>query len=162
MNDINFGSLVTSSVGRRKRGEKWKDYFNRAKASNINSSSALGDELVTLANEDVTKITKLYNKSFRSGNHGDVYTKFNKVYTSSLKYPEFDDFRKNNFGDGTITPAFHGTGGIAASMILRYGFKVIKSSDSSVVGRMLGSGIYFQINLIRQCNMSVTGDTLNQ
>jgi len=147
MNDINFGSLVTSSVGRRKRGEKWKDYFNRAKASNINSSSALGDELVTLANEDVTKITKLYNKSFRSGNHGDVYTKFNKVYTSSLKYPEFDDFRKNNFGDGTITPAFHGTGGIAASMILRYGFKVIKSSDSSVVGRMLGSGIYFSNKL---------------
>lgn len=28
-------------------------------------------------------------------------------------------------------------------MILRYGFKVIKTSDPSVVGRMLGDGIYF-------------------
>ncbi|MND88135.1 Poly(ADP-ribose) polymerase catalytic domain protein [compost metagenome] len=42
-----------------------------------------------------------------------------------------------------MRPVFHGTGSVAASMILRYGFKVIKSSDSSVVGRMLGDGIYF-------------------
>ena len=42
----------------------------------------------------------------------------------------------------TVIPAFHGTGSIGASMILRYGFKVISRADKSVVGRMLGDGIY--------------------
>lgn len=42
-----------------------------------------------------------------------------------------------------MTGVFHGTGSIGASMILRYGFKVIKANDPSVVGRMLGDGIYF-------------------
>lgn len=42
-----------------------------------------------------------------------------------------------------MTGVFHGTGSIGASMILRYGFKVIKANDASVVGRMLGDGIYF-------------------
>jgi hypothetical protein len=149
MNDINFSALVTADVGRKKKAERWSDYFKRARdAAGLSSGkSILGNEKVQLIKADEKEITKTYNKSFRSGNHGDVYTKFNKVYSASLKYPEFDEFRKNNFGDGTITPAFHGTGGIAATMILRYGFKVIKSSDSSVVGRMLGDGIYFSNKL---------------
>lgn len=39
--------------------------------------------------------------------------------------------------------AFHGTGSAVAPMILRYGFKVIKSKDGIKAGRMLGDGIYF-------------------
>jgi hypothetical protein len=46
-----------------------------------------------------------------------------------------------------IYPAFHGTGGVAASCILRYGFKVLSAKDTSVTGRMLGDGIYFAINI---------------
>jgi len=78
-----------------------------------------------------------------AGKHGDTYPMIDKVYDANLEYPEFEEFRKTKYGDGSVVPAYHGTGGIAAGMILRYGFKVIKSSDPSVVGRMLGDGIYF-------------------
>lgn len=148
MNDINFASIVTADIGRKKKGEKWVDYFKRAKdAVGKSGSKALGDEKVELTNENTKTLTKIYNESFRSGRHGDTYAKINKIFTSDLEYPEFKEFRKTNFGDGTITPAFHGTGGIAATMILRYGFKVIKATDPSVVGRMLGNGIYFSNKL---------------
>lgn len=146
MNDINPSALVAGETPRRKRNEKWTDYFKRAKAELEKSTggSILGQEKVKLdPNADVKATTKTYNSSFRAGKHGDTYVKILKTFDSNFKFPEFDDFRKNNFGDGTITPAFHGTGGIAASMILRYGFKVIKTSDPSVAGRMLGDGIYF-------------------
>lgn len=149
MNDINLGAIVTAEMGRKKKGEKWADYFKRVKAdSGKSNKKILGLEKVDLDPvADVKALTKTYNSAFRSGKHGDVYTKITKVYNSNLEFPEFKEFRKNNFGDGTITPAFHGTGGIAATMILRYGFKVIKSTDSSVVGRMLGDGIYFSNKL---------------
>jgi hypothetical protein len=147
MNDINFASIVTADIGRKKKGERWADYFKRAKEDQGKSGKSLGDEKVTEYQTDLKQLTKTYNQSFRSGRHGDVFTKINKTYNSSIEFPEFAEFRKNNFGDGTITPAFHGTGGIAATMILRYGFKVIKSTDASVVGRMLGDGIYFSNKL---------------
>jgi hypothetical protein len=147
MNDINFAALVRADVGRKKKNEKWLDYFKRASdASKISNKKVLGDEKVSLPVVDkkiLKKTTDTINKTTRSGKHGDNYAKINKTYSSNLKFPEFDNFRKTNPGDGTIEPAFHGTGGIAATMILRYGFKIIKSSDSSVVGRMLGDGIYF-------------------
>jgi hypothetical protein len=146
MNDINASALVAGETPRRKKNEKWTDYFKRAKTELEKSTGGkvLGAEKVTLVpNADVKATTKTYNSSFRAGKHGDTYVKILKTFNSNFKFPEFDEFRKTNFGDGTITPAFHGTGGIAASMILRYGFKVIKSSDPSVAGRMLGDGIYF-------------------
>jgi hypothetical protein len=46
-----------------------------------------------------------------------------------------------------ILTLFHGTGTINAAFILRFGFKIIKSSDPSVTGRMLGDGIYFADNI---------------
>lgn len=144
MNDINFAAILTADIGRKKKNEKWSEYFKRAKSdAGKSGKTALGREKVAEYSTDYRQLTKTYNSSFRSGRHGDTYAKINKTYTSDLEYPEFKDFRANNFGDGTITPAFHGTGGIAATMILRYGFKVIKSTDPSVVGRMLGDGIYF-------------------
>ena len=148
MNDIDFASIVTADVGRKKKGETWVEYFKRAKDTvGKTGTNALGKERVELTSENPRSLTKIYNEFYRSGKHGDTYARIDKIYSSDLEYPEFKEFRKTNFGDGTITPAFHGTGGIAATMILRYGFKVIKSTDSSVVGRMLGDGIYFSNKL---------------
>lgn len=64
----------------------------------------------------------------------------------SKKKGSLDGFKKmkdEGIDPGIMKPVFHGTGSIGASMILRYGFKVISSSDPSVVDRMLGDGIYF-------------------
>jgi hypothetical protein len=46
-----------------------------------------------------------------------------------------------------ILTLYHGTGTINAAFILRFGFKIIKSTDASVTGRMLGDGIYFADNI---------------
>jgi hypothetical protein len=142
MNDIDFTSIVKDNISRKKKSEKWIEYFRRIKETN-KQNNILGNEKVYPSDEDTNTITKIYNTSFRSNKHGNIYAKINKIFTSDLEFPEFKKFRETNFGDGIVIPAFHGTGGIAATMILRYGFKVIKASDPSVVGRMLGNGIYF-------------------
>jgi hypothetical protein len=49
-----------------------------------------------------------------------------------------------------IIPAFHGTGGIGASFILRFGFRVI-SDTKLIVGRMLGDGVYFSNKIDKAC-----------
>ena len=46
-----------------------------------------------------------------------------------------------------IMTLFHGTGTWAAQFLLRYGFRIIKPTDGSVTGRMLGDGIYFADNI---------------
>lgn len=46
-----------------------------------------------------------------------------------------------------IVTLYHGTGTYAAQFLLRYGFRIIKSTDGSVTGRMLGDGIYFADNI---------------
>lgn len=59
-----------------------------------------------------------------------------------------------------VDPAFHGTGSVAASMILRYGFKILefKRGDDedeeavSMAGRNLGDGIYFSDVLDKAIN----------
>ena len=150
MNDIDLASLVSDAASRRKRNEKWGDYFKRVKdeLKSKGSKSFLGKEKVDLdTSANVKKISKTYNQNFHAGRHGNIYAKVLKAFNASVRFPEFAEFRKNKFGDGEVVPAFHGTGGIAATMILRYGFKVIKSTDPSVVGRMLGDGIYFSNKL---------------
>lgn len=87
--------------------------------------------------------------AFNRYRHGNIAVKIIKSFTVSIPVQEtgFEAWQAKMAAEGTdskvLRPVFHGTGSVAASMILRYGFKVIKSSDASVVGRMLGDGIYF-------------------
>ena len=142
-NDLNMGSIVSGQVEKKKKTESYAQYFARASKA-IQSTSLLGEAKVKPdAKADAKAINKIMIQRDHAGKHGDTYPKIDKVYDANLEYPEFWEFRKRKPQDGSIVPAYHGTGGIAASMILRYGFKVIKSSDPSVVGRMLGDGIYF-------------------
>ena len=82
---------------------------------------------------------------FNRYRHGQIAVKFLDEFDVNIaqQVKGFEEFRKSKPGTEVIRPAFHGTGSVAASMILRFGFAVIKSNDSSVVGRMLGDGIYF-------------------
>jgi flagellar motor protein MotB len=142
-NDLNMSAIVSGQVEKKKKTESYAQYFARASKA-IQSSSLLGAAKVKPdPKADAKAINKIMIQRDHAGKHGDTYPKIDKVYDASLEFPEFWEFRKKKPKDGSITPAYHGTGGIAASMILRYGFKVIKSSDPSVVGRMLGDGIYF-------------------
>lgn len=88
--------------------------------------------------------------AFNKYRHGSIGVGFIRSFTVSLPIQEegFEEFLKtyretHNEETKIMRPVFHGTGSVAASMILRFGFRVIKAGDSSVVGRMLGDGIYF-------------------
>jgi len=143
-NDIDLSAIVSGTVSKKKKGETYTQFFARAKATIAQKGTILPEPDV--AKNDTINVNAL-NKTIiqrdHAGKHGDVFPKILNVYDGTTDNPLFDDFRNNKFGDGTVEPAYHGTGGIAASMILRYGFRVIKPSDSGVVGRMLGDGIYF-------------------
>ena len=76
-----------------------------------------------------------------------ILTSF-KVNWKTDEYNKFLEL----YPDTVIKPCFHGTGSIAASMILRFGFIVkseskTNSSGVSTAGRMLGDGIYFATNI---------------
>jgi hypothetical protein len=50
--------------------------------------------------------------------------------------------------DTKVMTLFHGTGTMAAQFLLRYGFRIIKTTgDPLVTARMLGDGIYFADNV---------------
>lgn len=148
-NDIKLENLTQGRTPRKKKGEGMLDYIKRAKAtvdSQVgNNGGILG--AVKVSPDDKTN-KKAFNKQLiennHAGKHGDIYPKITKMFNVHMESPEFLEFRNNApGGKDTVTPAFHGSGGVASSMILRYGYTVVKSSDSSVVGRMLGDGIYF-------------------
>jgi hypothetical protein len=89
--------------------------------------------------------------------HGQIGVKFLKSFNVDLpiqreKNIKWDDDHKN---DEVMDPVFHGTGSVAASFILRYGFAVFSANDPSVVGRMLGNGIYFS-NVLDKCGQYVS------
>lgn len=82
--------------------------------------------------------------------HGNTGLRFLKSFTVAIPEQQsgFDEFNAKHMIDAgeasaIMKPVFHGTGSVAASMVLRYGFAVIKSGDASVAGRALGDGIYF-------------------
>ena len=143
-NDIDLSAIVSGAVSKKKKGETYTQFFARAKATIARKGTILPEpEIAKNDTINVNALNKTIIQRDHAGKHGDVFPKILNVYDGTTDNPLFDDFRKNKFGDGTVEPAYHGTGGVAASMILRYGFRVIKPSDSGVVGRMLGDGIYF-------------------
>jgi hypothetical protein len=100
--------------------------------------------------ETKASLTAMERKSveydvFNKYRHGNIAVKFLREFSVDLPVQRRgqEKFLEEQPKTEVIDPAFHGTGSVAASMILRYGFSVISSGDSSVVGRMLGNGIYF-------------------
>lgn len=98
--------------------------------------------------QELEEMTIEYD-AFNRYKHGNIAVKMLRSFSVNIPVQEkgFADWVAKMNAEGTdpqiMRPMFHGTGSIAASMILRYGFKVINANDSSVVGRMLGDGIYF-------------------
>ena len=115
------------------------------KAENVKSViRELNVEQVEKTEEEMERRSIEYDV-FNKYRHGQIAVKFIREFNVRIPEQEIGhkEFLKEHPNTEIIDPAFHGTGSIAASMILRYGFAVIKSSDPSVVGRMLGDGIYF-------------------
>ena len=143
-NIIRFNDLPAPKAVKRKVGESPIEYLNRIKAPTLEriAVEAMPDDAETLARQSIE-----YHR-FNSGKHGKIFVKFLKSYNYNAKNIEaFEQFR-NDLGErgddnSVFEHAFHGTGSAVAPMILRNGFKVIKSKEGIKAGRMLGDGIYF-------------------
>lgn len=61
------------------------------------------------------------------------------------QWPEFKArMERNKLPNDYMKTVFHGTGSVAASMILRYGFTIPEfDGDAGMSGRALGDGVYF-------------------
>lgn len=143
-NIIRFNDLPAPKALKRKVGESPIEYLSRIKAPTLEriAVEAMPDDAETLARQSIE-----YHR-FNSGKHGKIFVKFLKSYNYNAKNIEaFEQFR-NDLGErgvdnNVFEHAFHGTGSAVATMILRNGFKVIKSKEGIKAGRMLGDGIYF-------------------
>lgn len=143
-NIIRFNDLPAPKALKRKVGESPIEYLNRIKAPTLEriAVEAMPDDAETLARQSIE-----YHR-FNSGKHGKIFVKFLKSYSYNAKNIEaFEQFRNDlserGVDNNVFEHAFHGTGSAVAPMILRNGFKVIKSKEGIKAGRMLGDGIYF-------------------
>lgn len=93
----------------------------------------------------------------------DVYNKYKHGGTAIQILKEFEtdlpdqrkgmeEFLAEKPNSEIMETVFHGTGSVAASIILRYGFTVVARNDPSVAGRALGDGIYFSNVLDKTAN----------
>jgi len=97
--------------------------------------------LVETAEELEIKTAELYQYYSPKWRHGNTGLKIIQSFNVDLEFPEFKDFKEKH-PNTQIIPAFHGTGSVGASMILRFGFMVMTGKFEKA-GKMLGHGIYF-------------------
>ncbi len=126
--------------------------------SNINSSDDINRTVINFSK----KLDKIYATpveetpeyferktveydAFNKYRHGKIAPKIIREFNVNLpkQVNAFNKYITDNAWVEVMDPVFHGTGSVAASMILRYGFAVISANDKAVAGRMLGDGIYF-------------------
>jgi hypothetical protein len=106
-------------------------------------------EQVEMNQGQLDKLTTDMYRHKRNNKHGAVGVKILRVFKANVPVQQqaHDDWLAAKPTQEIINPMYHGTGSVAASIILRNGFAVIKSGDSSVVGRMLGDGVYGAIHI---------------
>lgn len=118
------------------------------------------DEEMTQRDCDALSVALL---KYRNGRHGDtairVLKSFNVNMQSQIDGVEAKKAELKAAGIKILSmePVFHGTGPVAANMILRNGFRVMGGGAISIAGRLLGDGIYFS-NVIDKAAQYVKTD----
>ena len=121
-------------------------------AKNFKPAKAIEDLQITpveMTNKEMLQLTVRMHQTKRNEKHGPEGLLFKRAFNVRIpmQVKAHEEWIANDPKQQIINPMYHGTGSIAASMILRYGFRVIKSGDKSVVGRMLGDGVYGAIHV---------------
>lgn len=97
--------------------------------------------------EATAKIESFNKHAHSSGQTGVLVLRMFDVSIpkQQSQWPEFTARMKEEGKPNDYMPTvFHGTGSVAASMILRYGFTIPEyDSDAGMSGRALGDGVYF-------------------
>ena len=149
---LKYNNVVSEETKVPAKHIKSLDTLDAYAETNLKDVKPIDDlqiEEVKMPKKELLQLTVRMHQTRRSGRHGTSGLLFNKAF--DVKIPLQIEAQKKWISDQPdqeiINPMYHGTGSIAASMILRYGFRVIKSGDSSVVGRMLGDGVYGAIHI---------------
>lgn len=125
------------------------DMYLRTEAKNRKPLEDLKVEELKLTSKELNQLTADLHRTKRNERHGTAGMVIKKSFNVSIpmQVKSQKEWIEKDPTQQIINPMYHGTGSVAASMILRYGFRVIKSGDSSVVGRMLGDGVYGAIHI---------------
>lgn len=148
-NEINPTELMKQIKIPTKKNEPFVEYVKRVNEFSKSAQQVVPQPMVEelpVTGDQIAAISEFMIQNYYAGKHGNVYPLIKRVFTATFPVSEYNAFMKEQEELGKlkqVIPAYHGTGGIAANMILRYGFKIIPSKDKSVVGRMLGDGVYF-------------------
>lgn len=141
---LKYNNIKMPSV-RFSKNDTLETYIERCKKKSMEVKEQMGDVKISEIDENETELLdkSIEYLQYHTGDkrHGDVAIKFLKSFNVNNDDTEFDEFL-NDHKDTVKIPMFSGTGTVAASLVLRVGFTVISDDDESVVGRMLGDGIY--------------------
>lgn len=164
-NALKFNNFDIEEVTkiRKKRYEKYSDTLKRSieVAENIRDKSIPDQQIerVEISDEELAKKTYELNKKYHAGKHGEIGAQLIEEFNVNLTMGDWEQFRNEwkDKGDGILKPAFHGTNGTAASMILRFGFAVLsekelKQAGGKYAGSMLGPGVYSAPNIDKVSN----------
>lgn len=145
----------TFSETRMKLGknESYLAYLNRAsKPKAVQDMTILQPKVVKIDHtpEELEEMAAEFHEKYYSNppRHGDTAAVITDVYDVNLEVgtEEFEAFKLKH-PNSKMFPAFHGTGTVAAAMILRFGFKVVDVNTMGKIvkttGRALGDGLYF-------------------
>lgn len=125
------------------------------------SASNVPDAQVTrldLTSDELDKVTyELFEKKYNN-KHGDIAGLVMDVYDVHIRPKELLDFKAAYPNAKVERELFHGTGSVAANMILRFGFKNVSSDIAGVkvTGKMLGEGIY--LSPVMEKSLQYVGD----
>jgi len=143
---LKYNSVETPSIPKFNKEETLTEILS--KDIQAKPLEDLHVSLDVLDEEKLDRLSIEYD-AFNHYAHGQIALRIKRSFSVSIPLQEegfkrwLEKMDQEGIDPKIMKPIFHGTGSIGASMILRYGFKVIKSSDPAVVGRMLGDGIYF-------------------
>lgn len=158
VNDIDADTLLQELKIRKKKNEKITDFVIRAKkeyeAKGVGIIPPFVEEGDNSPNH-LKNVTHRMIQNHHRGKHGyprKIYPILKKEFTVTMDSSQYEAFvaeMKESGDHRTFEPCFHGTGGIAASMILRFGFREIRFGDDVIgtAGKSLGEGIYLAAHI---------------
>jgi len=146
---------------RKLKKENYSDYIDRyveeAKRSNPLPEQKV--QKVKRTEKELAEYTYNMNKKHFAGKHGEIGCQFVEEFDVTFSVDEWEKFRDEwkDKGDGILNPAFHGTNGTAASMIMRFGFAVLSREEvlaagGKHAGDALGIGVYTAPNIDKISN----------
>lgn len=150
---MKFNNIKFPAVMRKTKDTKLSDIIKTHATFDLEPLAITEDKL----DEKALKRRTAEYDAFNKYRHGNIGVKFLRSFHVAIP----SQIAANKVWDDAhptaerMDPVFHGTGSVAATFVLRYGFAVISATDASVVGRMLGNGIYFS-NVLDKCGQYVS------